>query len=255
MSEKLPAFQFYPGDWRKDPGVQSLDYEARGIWHELLCFMHESEQRGRLVFSDGTPMKDAEIAQMLGISEAKWQANAKQLLSKRVANISEDGIIYNRRMCREEAIRQSRREAGRKGGKAKQKPSKDEANSQAKRGSSSSVSVSKHSPLPPRVGEPESEDEKPIPKNSRAAGTNLRAKGEAPRQIASREKFEKQKQAEDDRREETEAELRALEAERTKNAAMTPEERKAVIEEAKKKAGWRQEEAAVGAGPADDIPF
>ena len=50
--KKLPAFLFYPGDWRKDPGVQSMDYEERGVWHELLCIMHESENRGMLTLGN-----------------------------------------------------------------------------------------------------------------------------------------------------------------------------------------------------------
>ncbi len=29
MADKLPALQFYPGDWRKDVGVQSLRLAAR----------------------------------------------------------------------------------------------------------------------------------------------------------------------------------------------------------------------------------
>ena len=36
--DKIPAFQFYPADWRKDPGVQSLSYNDRGIWIEIFVF-------------------------------------------------------------------------------------------------------------------------------------------------------------------------------------------------------------------------
>jgi hypothetical protein len=35
--DKLPALQFYTGDWRKDPGVQALDHELKGIWSACLC--------------------------------------------------------------------------------------------------------------------------------------------------------------------------------------------------------------------------
>ncbi len=47
-ASKLPAFQFYPGDWLKDPAVRSLPLEARGLWIDLLCIMHESDRRGYL---------------------------------------------------------------------------------------------------------------------------------------------------------------------------------------------------------------
>lgn len=153
MENKLPAFQFYPGDWRKDPGVQSLDYEARGIWHELLCIMHESSERGRLVYPNGDAIDDSGIAQILGISEANWKQTRSKLISRGVAKEDSDGVLYNRRMCREEAIREARREAGKKGGQIKQKPSKSQAKVQAKEGSSSSSSSSKKGNppiIPPR---------------------------------------------------------------------------------------------------------
>ncbi|GAA3973832.1 hypothetical protein [Hymenobacter antarcticus] len=40
---KLPAIQFYPGDWHKDQGVQALDLAQRGAWFELLLMMHDSD--------------------------------------------------------------------------------------------------------------------------------------------------------------------------------------------------------------------
>ena len=56
---KVPSIQFYPADWRKDPGVQALTYEERGIWIEILFLMHESEERGKLTLN-GKPI-DAKI--------------------------------------------------------------------------------------------------------------------------------------------------------------------------------------------------
>ena len=49
--KKLPAMQFYPGDWRKDIGVQSLSFHDRGVWFEMLMLMHGSERRGVLVLN------------------------------------------------------------------------------------------------------------------------------------------------------------------------------------------------------------
>ena len=65
---KLPAFQFYPGDWRKDMGVQALNYFDRGVWHEMICLMHESERRGVLVLN-GNAMTDDMLAQILGLDK------------------------------------------------------------------------------------------------------------------------------------------------------------------------------------------
>lgn len=144
-SSKLPAMQWYPGDWRKDPGVQSLDYYDRGVWRELIDVMHESAERGRLVFPTGAPMEDTDIARLLGIEEAKWKQIRSRLISRGVASEDAAGVLYNRRMVRDEDLRQARAEAGRKGGQ-KSRPSKPEANEEAngkqKGGSSVSSSTS-----------------------------------------------------------------------------------------------------------------
>jgi hypothetical protein len=115
-SDKLPAFQFYPGDWRRDPGVQALDHAAKGVWIDLLCMMHDSPERGRLVFPTGLAMPDAAIARNLGMPEAEWKQIRSTLISYGVASEDEGGALFNRRMVREEALRQKKIEAGRKGG-------------------------------------------------------------------------------------------------------------------------------------------
>jgi hypothetical protein len=116
---KLPAFQFYPADWRKDPGVQSLPYFERGIWFEILCLMHESEQRGKLILNG----RDGQ------------------------------GVLMNRRMVSDENLRKIRQESGKKGGNpvlVKQKPTKTKKRVKQKStpssssSSSSSTSIEKH---------------------------------------------------------------------------------------------------------------
>jgi hypothetical protein len=142
-SKKLPAFQFYVGDWRKDIGVQGLDFEHRGVWLEVLCLMHESPERGRLVLPSGDPLPDEAIARNLSITEAEWKQKRSKLLAYGVASQDEDGVLYNRRMVRDEDIRNKRAEAGRKGGKVSKPPSKEEANGGSSVSASSSPSVKK----------------------------------------------------------------------------------------------------------------
>jgi hypothetical protein len=116
MSEKFPSFQFYPGDWRKDMGVQSLPYQDRGIWFEMLCLMHESERRGVLVLN-GRAMSDETLARVLGLDKQILGTTITTLLTSGVASREEDtGAIYCRRMVRDENIRKVRSAAGKKGG-------------------------------------------------------------------------------------------------------------------------------------------
>lgn len=46
---KLPSFQFYPGDWLKDPDLRICSLAAKGLLIDMLCYMHESQERGVLL--------------------------------------------------------------------------------------------------------------------------------------------------------------------------------------------------------------
>jgi len=132
---KLPALQFYPGDWHKDQGVQALNLEERGAWFELLLMMHDSDERGVLVLN-GQPMSEAVIARRLGL----LNQNANQILTTLltygvVSRREHDGALFCRRMVKDEKIRQIRTESGKRGGNpslVKQIPTKAPSKSQAK---------------------------------------------------------------------------------------------------------------------------
>lgn len=113
---KLPALQFYPGDWKKDIGVQSLDLHHRGLWFEMLLLMHDSDERGKLVLN-GRPMNREMIARAVGLDIQTFNQNLTKLLEFGVASLeAETGTIYSRRMVRDEKNRLAHAEAGKKGG-------------------------------------------------------------------------------------------------------------------------------------------
>ena len=115
MSKKLPAMQFYPGDWRKDPGVQSLPYKERGVWFEILLLMHESKERGKLLLN-GLPMPEEALARLLGLDNQEVNQILGMLLTYGVASRDDAGALFSRRMVRDEEVRRMRAEAGKKGG-------------------------------------------------------------------------------------------------------------------------------------------
>jgi hypothetical protein len=53
MPTKRPSFQFYTGDWLKDPKLSMCQPLSRGIWIDLLCAMHENEQSGEITGTVG----------------------------------------------------------------------------------------------------------------------------------------------------------------------------------------------------------
>lgn len=113
---KLPALIFYVGDWRKDLGVQSLPFHERGVWFEMLCLMHESEQRGKLLLN-GKPMSEEVLSRLLGLDRQVLTNSLNTILDAGVASRdATTGLLFCRRMVRDEALRQIRTECGKKGG-------------------------------------------------------------------------------------------------------------------------------------------
>lgn len=113
---KLPSMQWYPGDWRKDPGVQSLSYEERGIWFELLMLMHDCEPRGKLMLN-GQKISHERVGFMLRLTEDRISQAISQFISLGVASVCEDtGAVMCRRMVRDEQKREKLSGYGKMGG-------------------------------------------------------------------------------------------------------------------------------------------
>jgi hypothetical protein len=103
---KAPAFQFYVRDWLSDPELQSCPASTRGIWINCLCFMWESQGRGKL-----TGKKDY-LARMLNATAAEFDQFLKDASVTKFANVTicnSDVTIENRRMSREEKEKKNTR--------------------------------------------------------------------------------------------------------------------------------------------------
>lgn len=102
---KLPAFQFYPGDWKKDIGVQSLSMHDRGVWMEMLFLMHESSRRGVLLLGDKAMTVEV-LARLLGLTKESVSETIDNLVSCGVTEREQrTGALINRRMLRDEETR------------------------------------------------------------------------------------------------------------------------------------------------------
>ena len=49
---KRPSFQFYPSDWLRDTALRSCSMGARGLWMDMICYMHEGNPYGYLKVGD-----------------------------------------------------------------------------------------------------------------------------------------------------------------------------------------------------------
>lgn len=113
---KLPAWMLYVGDWKKDPGLQSLDVIERCALFEILLIMHESESPGKLMVG-GKPVPLDRLARMTRMELADIERALPALIELGVFSICEEtGCPMNRRMVADHEARLIRTANGKKGG-------------------------------------------------------------------------------------------------------------------------------------------
>lgn len=110
-----PWMKFYPADWRSDPALRLCSRAARGTWIDMLSIMHEAEPYGELRVN-GNPLDAVGLAKLLGERADDIAADLAELESNGVFSRRKNGIIYSRRMEKDENRRRKNRENGKKGG-------------------------------------------------------------------------------------------------------------------------------------------
>jgi len=114
---KNPAAQWYWADWLRDPALRSVTSGARGLWMDMLCLMWECVPRGHLQTPSGKPYTTEMLCRASGnISKEEVDGWLEELENSGVLSRSTTGVIYSRRMVRDEHKRALCREAGKKGG-------------------------------------------------------------------------------------------------------------------------------------------
>lgn len=112
---KRPAYQWYPGDCRRDVALQACTFEARALWREMLDLMHDGEPYGHLT-AGGVPITDAQLARFVGMPVGKVRRWLAELEQHQVFSRTEAGVIFSRRMVKDEHLRTVRANAGKLGG-------------------------------------------------------------------------------------------------------------------------------------------
>jgi hypothetical protein len=112
---KRPAFQFYPCDWRTDAGLRLCSIAARGLWIEMIAIMHEGEPYGHLTIQ-GRAVSPDMLGRLAGEGAGTIKKLLAELASNEVFSRTEAGVIFSRRMVRDEDLRERRAAAGAAGG-------------------------------------------------------------------------------------------------------------------------------------------
>lgn len=112
---KNPWMKWYPSDWRGDPLVRACTPITRYVWMEMIGLMHEAEPHGHLVLG-GRSLDYATLARVIAVDVGVVKGAVKELESRGVFSRAGDGVIYSRRMVRDENRRKTAQKNGKSGG-------------------------------------------------------------------------------------------------------------------------------------------
>lgn len=142
MSTTRPYFPFYPGDWLRDTALRSCSLEARGLWIDMLCYMHDGEPYGHLKVK-GKVISEDNLSGLLGVNLRDLRRLLKELERAGVFDRGSGDVILNRRMVRDDELRQRRASGGAQGG--------NPALLKRKRGKGTHVNLEDNLSEPPRL--------------------------------------------------------------------------------------------------------
>lgn len=103
MSEKSPAFQFYPKDWLSDVKVISMTPAQRGIYIQLLCFMWLED--------------DCSLPSDTGFLTHLTNGLQQDVNEVKKCFYEVDGRIHQKRLCKEKEKQKEFKEKASKAGK------------------------------------------------------------------------------------------------------------------------------------------
>jgi hypothetical protein len=125
-----PSFQFYPGDWLSNLNLRRCSFHLKGVWLEVMCLMHDSEEYGILRWqlqeitnAVGCQLSDLQELLRYGVLKGEEKdtlsvtfsvsISKKNRVPETVILINDHGPLYfSSRMVRDEYIRKQRAQHG-----------------------------------------------------------------------------------------------------------------------------------------------
>lgn len=109
-----PYWKFYGRDWLSDRELRRCSPAARALWIDMLCLMHEGKPYGHLSDKAGV-ISNKQLA-AFGYTMSQVKKLLAELEGHLVFSRTEDGVMFSRRMVRDEEIRSKRAAGGSLGG-------------------------------------------------------------------------------------------------------------------------------------------
>jgi hypothetical protein len=102
----LPWLQFYPSDWLSD-SVAGCCLAAQGFWLRLLFVAHNSQRYGYLE-ANGKAIPDEQLSRRCRCANVEeYRTLLAELFAAGVPARTPEGVIYSRRMVRDQQERDS----------------------------------------------------------------------------------------------------------------------------------------------------
>lgn len=108
-----PWSKFFWNDWDTDPNLRLCSMAAQGLWMRLLCIAARSE--GKVLINSAPPSPE-QIAKLCGEEPGNIAAWLDELGRNGVFSRDRNGVIYSRRMIRDEKKSKIARQNGKLGG-------------------------------------------------------------------------------------------------------------------------------------------
>lgn len=107
--------KFYWSDWLSDSGLRRSSLAARGLWIDMLCIAAQADLTGYLAVKKH-PLTAHDIARMVGGSDSEVATLIDELERNGVLSRDRNGMIYSRRMVKDDRTAKISQKNGKKGG-------------------------------------------------------------------------------------------------------------------------------------------
>lgn len=109
-AEKEPWLKFWVDDWLCDLELRRCSPAARGLWIDMICLMHKSKTYGHL----SNDLR--EVAGYAQVSAIEAKRLLGELETRNIFSRTDTGVIFSRKMVRDDKRRSTLRENGSRGG-------------------------------------------------------------------------------------------------------------------------------------------
>lgn len=112
---KKESFAFYPQDWMSDSRLRLCSAGARGLWIDILCLMHLSNERGYLLIDD-TVLDEQMLQKRLGYDAQEFDDCFTELRRYNIIKKDENNRYFCKRIVNAQLLSEKRSMSGKLGG-------------------------------------------------------------------------------------------------------------------------------------------